>query len=111
MLQVIGVFSYNTLRLAGNDMVRRKLFEKIATQGADPIAEWSNSLDRGRGDPGSNPASARWRTKYTPYCLCIFVISNQGTVPLIGPGYRALYNACRSWVIFFGKQQLVHGTD
>ena len=36
---------------------------------AGPIAKQSNLLVRGRGDPGSNPALAEWRTKLKPYCL------------------------------------------
>ena len=63
---------------------------------AYPITEWSNLLDRDWGDPGRNLGmkmltSWRWLTKYTPYCLCIFVISDHGTVPLIGPGCRAFH--------------------
>ena len=30
---------------------------------ASPIAKRSYSLDRGRGDPGLNPALARWRIR------------------------------------------------
>ena len=47
---------------------------------AGPIAEWSNSscnLGCGRGDPSLNPGKG-WQTKYTPYYLCIFEISDQG---------------------------------
>ena len=36
----------------------------------------SSDLDCGWGDPGSNPGKG-WRTKYTPYCLCIFSLVSQ----------------------------------
>ena len=56
---------------------------------ADPIADQSklSDLDRHRGDPGSNPGKG-WQTKYTPYCLCIFVTEDHGVSRYYRLGFR-----------------------